>query len=241
MTDLNLFSDQPEIDPNKNYYEELVGPDKKFKDNEALAKKAIYSDAHIAKVEKENQELSQAYLRVMEENKTKAKLEELINKFDQQRTSTAQPEGNDDRQPFDSSQIESLFDKKWNEKETLRRQEQNFSLVKENLINRFGSNYQDAVRQQITDLGITEADFNQMARMHPQLVIKTLGLNQPTNQFQAPIRSTNTGFKPTVKQERTWTWYQEQKKANPKLFRDPNFLIQMDQDSQRLGESFFDD
>jgi len=48
---------EPLFDPNKNYYEDLVGQDKKFKDNETLAKAKVQSDIFIKHLERQQDEL----------------------------------------------------------------------------------------------------------------------------------------------------------------------------------------
>lgn len=233
-------SDELQLDPSKSYYEELVGEGKKFKDQEALARKAIFADHHISKVEKENEEVSQAYLRVMEESKTQATLKSLIERLEtQQHTSTAQPEGKDDTQPtYDPKMLDSLLDRKITEREIARQQKENFDKVKDRLTQRFGNNYHSQVKQQISDLGITEDEFNDLARTRPNLLIKTLDLDvQPRMENQSPPRNSSTSFRPQGKPERRWSYYKPLFKANPK---DRNLLIQMDRDAQEQGEAFFD-
>lgn len=241
MNESLLSADQTdEIDPTKNYYDELVGPDKKFKDNEALAKKAVYADQHISRVEKENAELQQAYLRVMEESNTKAKLAELIDQYDkrQQQMSITQPEEKTEQKPYDPTEIESLVSRKLQEHEMSRKQQDNYNKVKDRLIERFGPQYQTKVKQQIESLGINETLFNDMARNHPQLVYKTLDLDQPVRQ-EVTIPRNSPGYQTqTPDKKRTWSYYKPLFKKNP---TDRNLLIQMDKDSQELGDAFFDD
>lgn len=241
MNESLLSADQTDVDPNKNYYEDLVGEGRKYRDNEALAKKAVYADQHIAKVEKENAELQQAYLRIMEENNTKAKLEQLIDQYDkrQQQMSITPPEEKTVEQPkYDPAEIESLVSRKLQEHEMSRKQQDNYNQVKGRLIERFGSNYQNVVKQQIEDLGLTETLFNDMARNNPKLVFKTLDLDQPVRRdVQVPVRNSSV-FQPQVPdKKRTWSYYKPLFKKNP---TDRNLLIQMDKDSQEQGDAFFD-
>jgi hypothetical protein len=38
--------------------------------------------------------------------------------------------------------------------------------------------------------------------------------------------------------KRTWAYYQELKKTNPKLYLDPKISVQMDKDAIALGDAF---
>src|SRR5262245_42375347 len=98
-----LFTDQNDhqIDPNKNYYEELVGEGKKFRTQEDLAKKSLYADAHIARLEKENSTKDEAYAKLSAEYNAAASLQEMIKALSQKEQTLdnhAQPEVNNDVQ-----------------------------------------------------------------------------------------------------------------------------------------------
>jgi len=60
--------------------------------------------------------------------------------------------------------------------------------------------------------------------------------------FQSPPRSDNrTGsFTPQGPKERTWAYYQELKKTNPKVYYDPKTQVQMHHDAVALEEKFKD-
>src|SRR4029450_8159059 len=74
MTD--LFSDESDInvDPNKNYLEELVGEGKKFKTPEDLARGKAESDSFIERLQKELHGLRN-------ELKSRLQLEEVVDRI----------------------------------------------------------------------------------------------------------------------------------------------------------------
>src|ERR1041384_5868536 len=68
----------PEIDESKNYLEELVGENKKFKDVEALAKGKHQADLFVKHLTDRMDEMRRDYLALQADNNTKARLEDYI-------------------------------------------------------------------------------------------------------------------------------------------------------------------
>ena len=251
MTETLLSEDvetEPTIDPDKDYFSELVGEGRKFKDEKALARSKYESDLYIRTMERRMDELRSDYLKEREENTAKAKLQEMIDKLQsqQQSTSSYEPPVKEDKMPtpFDPGQLESLVSTKIHEHEISRKQSENFNIVKNKLKERFGNNYQANLKEQIESLGLTEEDVNALARKSPTAFMRSLGLDQPqqTESFQAPPRSSAGGnaFKPTGPAKRTWSFYQKMKKENPKQYVDSKTTIQMHNDAIELGEAFND-
>lgn len=242
-------SNPPQEDPNKNYLAEFVGEGKKFKDAETLAKAKYDSDQYIKTLERQKDELRADYLKIREESMSQAKLKELIDQLEaKQKSSAITPNAPDQDvqkpQSFDPKELESLVSKSIQAHEMTKTQEQNFNFVKNKLIEKHGSNYQAALKQQIDSLGLTEDYVNEMARKYPSAFLKTLGVDaQPGNStFQSPPKSAtrNDSFTPQVQQDRTWAWYQNLKKTDPKTYLDPKTSVQMHNDAIRLGERFKD-
>jgi hypothetical protein len=250
MTD-NLLDDKSDpqpVDPNKNYLEELVGDNKKFKTPEEFARGKYESDTYIRFLEKGRDELRDDYLKLKTEYDSRAKLEEIVTKLTtQQQLASSEHTLNakeEVKQPqYDPKEIESLVSSKIQEHELTRRQEDNFNVVRNKLQQRYGQNYKDAVKQQIDELGITESDLNEMARKQPKVLIRTLGLDQeaPKEDFQAPPRSQqrSDNFAPST-QKRTWAFYEKLRKEDSNLYYSPKTQVQMHQDHANLGKEFED-
>lgn len=240
MTEQSLLGDNP-TEP-KDYLAELVGETKKFKDAEALAKGKYEADRFIELKNKQFDDLREDYLKLVEESKSRAKLEELIDQLENRSVSSTTPLATtENRQPtFKPEDIENLVSKKITENETARRQQSNFDIVKAKLTERFGDNYAPAVRERISVLGLSEQDFNDWARKSPTAVINALGINETNREtYQAPPQSNRT-FKPVTDKKRTWSFYQEMKKTNPKLYTDSKTMNQMLADAEALGPDFED-
>jgi len=245
MNDLftESVNDQPQIDESKNYLEDLVGDGKKFKTAEDLAKGKFLADSYVKILERKLDEMRTDYLKVSEENKARAKLEELIDQMNnktQQLTSSETPPAKEVQTPS-LDQIESLVSNKISQVETQRKERENFNLVTNKLKEVYGNDYQLYLNKQTEDLGLSKEFVNDMARKHPSAFIKTFGLDatKSTENFQTPPRN-NMGFTPKLPEKRTWSYYQKMKQTNPNLYYDPKISVQMQQDAIALGEDFAD-
>jgi hypothetical protein len=244
MTEDTLLPSDP-TEPS-DYLEALIGPGGKFhRENrdEALqevAKGKFKSDEYIRLKNAQYDSLFEAYNELMEQNKTRASLEDLLKQKDDLASRQSTPSNEEPRPTAKPEDIRNLVTE---EVTKIRRQDQeraNFDLVRTKLQEQFGENYAPAVRKRITDLGLTPERFNQWAKEAPQAVLNALGATETKGEtFQAPPQ-TNRTFKPVTEQKRKWSYYQELKKTNPKLYHDPKIMNQMLQDAEALGAEFED-
>jgi len=238
MTD--LFSDQTPSDPNA-IREQL---ENKWKDKspEELVKKAVEADLHIKQLEREAAEKYDMYRQQHEELVTKAKFEEYIQQMKSlQEAPVALPPVNSDQpKPIDTTEIETLFDRKLSDYETKKRESENFGRVQSKLRERFGDNYATVLKDQQANLGLSAEQVNSLAKSSPEAFFRMFGLNETQRMdYQTPPRNTqrNDSFAPrTVK--RDWSYYQNLKKTNPMLYLDPKISAQMERDAQELGSAF---
>lgn len=237
--------DQIDIDENKDYLSELVGEGKKFKSPEELAKGKYIADQYVETLKRRLDVITNDYKQVRAESDTRAKLEDLINRLSNKNDSSSeQPPAKDEIKPvIDTKDIDSLISNKLEEREVSKRQSDNFNLVRSKLQERLGKNYQDVVKHQIDELGISVEDMNDMARNRPKVLLKALGVDEvpQSDPFQAPPRSSriSDNFKPN-NQKRTWAYYQNLKKNNPDIYMDRKTAIQMHDDAIALGDAFQD-
>lgn len=247
---MNLLEEDntPQTDPTKDYLQELVGEGKKFKTPAELARGKFEADSYISTLTKKMDELRSDYVKLDADYKARASLEELMDKYsklsNQQQSINTIPEVKDRVPEIDPKQIESLIDTRIKTNKILEREQANFDIAKEKLKEAFGSNYQVSLNERIENLGLTVEDVNAMAKKSPTALVKMLELEKTSqnDDFQTPPRSSrrNDSFTPKGGPKRTWSYYQELKKANPKLYYDPKINIQMEKDHQALGEAFED-
>lgn len=239
---------KPQVDPNKNYLEELVGPDKKFKTVEDLARGKYEADLYISHKNQEFDTLRDDYLKIDAEYKTVPKLQEILDRLDSQQSTrddnTQQRSDDDSRKPeFDISKIDELLTSKLTERDKQRKEEDNFKTSMSKLKEKWGENYASTLKTQMDTLGLDKDFVNQLARTHPQVLFRTLGMEQDQRResFDAPMRTQqrNDNFSPSTN-KRTWNYYQQIKKNSPAQYLDPKTQTQMLKDRQELGEAFKD-
>lgn len=243
MNDQLLDQPQTTQEP-ESYYEALVGEGRKFADNESLAKGKWTSDSYVKVMETRQDEMRDRILELQKELTTRTNLEDLVNNIKSQTTSNASPPvkvETEQSKPFDPKQMETLIASKVKEYDSLKKQEENFNLVKAKIKERYGDNVPDSVRQQIEALGDLGSD---LARKAPEAFLKTLGFSDQPREasFQAPpnraTRSDN--FQPKGSEQRTWSYYQKLKEKNPNIYYDRKTAVQMHNDAIALGEAFND-
>lgn len=231
MTD-NLLDD---IKDPTSYLNDLVGEGKKFKDLESLAYGKHQSDVYIKTLERQLDQLKSDYSEARSELQSRAKFEELADRLARPREPVQ--ERTEPKPEIDMSKLKDLIASQLQETEVTRKQEENFNLVKTKLTEAFGA---DNLDSKLKEVGLDGQSAAQIAKLNPQLVLKALGVDKPTQQqpFQAPPR--NAGFNQSPPQERTWAYYQEMFKKDPKLRYDNKTNIQMQKDYIQLGSKFED-
>lgn len=240
MTDLFTQDDKSDI---AAY---IPGESNRYKTIEDLAKGKYESDTHIKRIEEENKQLRETNLQLREDNQTKAKLEEYLDRIS---SSTARTNPASDgttnnqpgEQPFDLSQVESLFEKKWKEREVSKTKEQNVKLVTDALKERHGHNYLDVLNKQTEDLGLSKEAVNYLAENSPKALMKQLGLTEApkADSFSPPPRQSAL-FSTKPSEKRTWSYYQKLRKDQPEIYRNPQTQVQMQKDYMTYGKEFED-
>ena len=241
-----LLADQGTLDENKDYLAELVGENKKFKTVQDLARGKYEADLTIELRNRREDQLRQDYLQLKADYEARAKLEDLIDQYKtpQQSSNDSTLKVNDDKQPpYNPDEIKNFTKQAVQEIEQERKRDTNFNLVKEQLTERFGEDYKTVLSKQAKDLNLSADYIDDLARRSPTAFFKTMGLDQTsTENFQTPPRNSqrSDNFKPTAAKKRTWNYYQEMKKAQPDLYRDPKTAVQMVRDYEELGTAFED-
>jgi len=246
MTD--VFSDasdsKTEIDQTKNYYEELVGENKKFKSNEDLARGKAESDNYISHLTNQ--------LDVLKEELTKRKtVEEIADQLRDRAKTTAQsnqePTGDDEDEPKGQNSlkledIERLLEKKIKEQESFSQASRNLNEVNTKLSEKFGDSASRVIREKANSLGVTVEYLESQAKANPKVFYRLIELDKSSNtsSFAPPQTQRNASIEAGFEGERTEKYYQKLLKENPNLYFDAKTSIQMHKDAQRLGARFFD-
>jgi hypothetical protein len=235
----------PQLDPNKNYLEELVGEGKKFKTIEDLARGKYESDVYIDTLTRKQDEINKDYRRVLEESKTQATLKDMIAQMQTQyQQPHLEPQNTppvNDKPVIDRDELRSLISNEIVETQRQRKEQENFSTVQKKLTEQFGPNYQEVLKRQMDTLELSAEDIDRLAKKSPTAFFNTLGLNQqPIKTNIAPPRTQrNDTFLPAAGKKRDYQYYQELKKSNPMLYIDPKITVQMQNDVIEMGEEAF--
>jgi hypothetical protein len=237
----DLFVQQQIVDPNKNYYEDLVGEGKKYKDNEALARAAIFKDHHISQIETEN--------KGMREDLTgRQRMEELIEKFSSVQNS--KPDDNDG-QPgrevgtpvpaLKSEDLDQLIEQKLSAKQQQMKREENLATVKTTLSQKLGPNYSNKLREQAQNLNVSETFLTTIAAENPQAFYRLVGLDARQEQGlftppQSSVNSSGLGTSPT--QLRNKAFYTKLRQENPAEYWSVQTQNRIHEDAFALGDKW---
>lgn len=241
MTD--LFSTDS-VDQTESQREEILN---KWKDKpvEELLKAKVEADLFINNLTKRQDDLNRDYLEMKKQLDATASLQELRDQILNAKTTsnsdyTQANEGNESQYTQTQHKTEPVDIKK--EFETLyaqtreaERKLENTTKVMSTLKDRFGSNFQQVLR----DTGLSDNRIREIAAESPDAIYRLVGLNQQQETFQSPVRNTQNSFVPKKQQKRDWDYYQEMKKTNPILYLDPKIAVQMHNDAIEQGDAFY--
>ena len=246
--------DRPAFDSNLDPLEELTKAGGKFDKTKytsevdmykAIAKSKLEADQYIDHLKQRQDELRQDYIAVRETANAGPKLQELINQYQSaQNNNQVQTPSDNDVKPvsFDTKDIEALLEQKLTAREQLRREEANYKTVESKLMEYYGNDYQRVLKQQVDQLGLDKDFVNELARKHPQVLFRTLGLEgqKQDNTFQSPVQSSQRRDPFGTTEKRTNAYYQKLRKSDPVAYRSPKIQDQMFKDMVALGDDFED-
>ncbi|HEY2810544.1 MAG TPA: hypothetical protein VGJ00_04045 [Rhabdochlamydiaceae bacterium] len=246
--DLFLPNNEIVIDPNKNYLPDYVGEGKKFKTPEDLAKSKYHADTYISLLEKRLDQKEAERQELKKEFETRARLEELITQLTNKNPTTTTipntPESKVESQviapALDSTKIDELVSTKISQWDTHKRQTANVAEVRGKLTERFGSNFSEVLKAKADELGVSPTFLNSLAKDHPSVLYKTLGLDQQVQPVNMHAPTTTQRFAPQGEKKRTWSYYQEMKKTDPDTYNNPRTALQMQRDAIEQGDAFQD-
>lgn len=245
--------DQVQIDESKDYFAELTAPGAKFDiskyDNDpmkaaaAIAKGKWHADATLEHRNKSYDELRNDWMKLREEYNAGPKLKEYLDQMVAQKTQN-EPQHTlvEEKQPVQEIDIEKLLEQKLSAREQAKKEEQNFKIVESKLAEHYGPNYQSVLKQQVDQLGLDKDFVNDLARKHPSVLFRTLGIEgqKRDESFQSPVQSTQRRDPFAATEKRTNAWYQKLRKTNPVEYRSPKIQDQMLKDAIELGAAFED-
>lgn len=234
--------DNLQIDDNRNYYEELVGENGKFKTKEDLAKGKFASDNYVKILESRLDGAREEMSKMREQVIAGSRLQELIDKIDNKNQSNIRetPISNEEKVPATTPDD---IDNRIRAFEQSKLEKSNFDSVMNKVKEVYGREYVSILKDQSDNLGLSAEEVNRMARFTPKLFAKTFELDRVQNDnFQAPPRSDrrSDSFAPRPPEKRNQAYYDKLRQQNPLAWMDKKIAFQMDRDAQAMGRAFFE-
>tara|TARA_R110000822_G_scaffold250010_4_gene377388 strand:+ start:938 stop:1765 length:828 start_codon:yes stop_codon:yes gene_type:complete len=242
------------IDPDKNYFEELVGENKKYRDEKALARAALEKDQFIERLKKETKGLREDLTKSTSLDSFLEKLEASngTNNRESGREGDPTIDTSSQKTQFSQQDLEELVSKKVAETERMRVRAENVTQVKQSLVEMFGAEYTSHVDQIGKSLGMSRDDLDSLASDKPKAFLKLVQASGVEQQQQTNTRTEQNLFTPPTGRatnqspagndsvKRTQNWYDKLKAVDQKKYWSPQVQNQMHQDAIQMGPSFFD-
>lgn len=240
MTILDTTDLDTNADTNKDYLAELVGEGKKYSDPNELAKGAVFKDQHITRLEREAAEMRET-IKTLSATK---RMEELLDQMKALRDAPPAPSNvdNQDREPTSKSVGLTPEDvtKIVEQREDEGRRKANSATVRNRLVQEFGADYVQKVKEQAAKLGLPVEYLDQTAQNSPNAFYQLMGISpQPrlpeNDNPHAPPRSTTTkNFSPNS-QEKNWAYYENMRKTDPARYHTISVQNEMERQAQKFA------
>lgn len=219
MANESIFdgADQVIIDPEKDYFSELVGENLKYKDTKAAGRALVEKDLHIQKTEAEN-----AVMR--EELSRRKSMQELVDQIASRPPETpvtpkvTTPEEAEGRNNSTQPKVEDLVDAAVAKRAKVRAESDNRSKVAEVLRSNYGPGYATVLREKVEQLGLGQKFVDDLAGQSPQAVYRLLEISETptTTPNLATAVRTNPG---TVRgNAKNFAYFEKLRLANPGKF-----------------------
>lgn len=238
---MSLFN--TENDPSTVTFDALVGEGKKYKDSDAAAKALAEKDRFIEQLKQENQEARRAAeLAMTSRTPTTDRTQEIIDRIEalsrpatesQVTTPTERVEYNG----LTEDQVLQVLEKR----EALARAKANMNLVKADLTEKYGDQYQAVLNSLQLKMGVDQKFLDNLAAQSPQAFNALLGQAPTQKGFTPPVSHTSSeGFKPHNSGPKARSHYLALKAQNKAEYDKPAIQTAMYKDAMALGEAFFD-
>lgn len=243
--DTSLLNHNPNLENVEDPFAALVGEGKKYKNEQDLAKSVLHKESHIQRIERENAEMRD----LLTKNDRTAKLEEMMTLLLQKNSVPSNEAPPAREEPVDNGKntlsdedIESKLEQLFTKKTVEQTRKSNLTVVKEKLLESYGDNFAEVVKQKGAELGLNENEINDLASRNPKLFFKTFDVQSTTakppisvkNELNSAITSVpSVGPKPR-------SYYLSLKQKDKAAYFKPATQRQMEADALKLGTAFFD-
>lgn len=243
----NTADNEFSIDPEKNYFEELVGEGKKFKNEIELARSKAESDAFIEKLKRENAELRANTQKAATAEEILKKIQEAAQAkpATQEQVQVSNQSESNKGSSFSQEDLDKIIEEKLKAKESETQAERNYRQVVESMSAAWGEhNLQTELKRKASQLGMTTQQLQDVALSNPNAFLKLVDIqgNQQSYSKQSPATSTVNTSVSTSAGVRNKAYYDQRRKemGNSAFFADKKLQAEMLSQAAALGNKFYE-
>ena len=248
------------VTPEVSYVEALVGPGKKYKDMEALAKSVVDKDVFIETLKTENKQ-------AREEINKRLTLEEFLEKTTPPNSSASKQVPNpalserEENQrepaprseaptPISPAQLQAMIREAMSAENTKNTRATNIETARNELEKTWGSAYVTQLQAKAKELGVPTDFLDDMAARAPKAFLTLVGVDstkqqQPRIDTTPPVSNQQTTFHnvdtkvENIGGVKTSAYYDRLRETNPKEYFSTQVQIERHRDALKLGDKFF--
>lgn len=236
----DIFEDGVTTPVNEAFLEEYVGEGKKFKDVNELAKAYANADKFIPELKNDLQQTREFIADELKKLAERTPVPPLPNDRD-----LTPPNPVSVAPPKDGEDLDTRILKALDERDTLKRFQNNADLVQDVLVEQLGSvdKAAEAVVSKARELGLDPKDMKELAAKSPKAFLATMGINAdvkpvssgtPAPSADVRVDAINVGQpKPD-----TYAHYEALRKSNPSVYWSQSIQQKLMQDAQSNPDFF---
>lgn len=232
----SLFNDNnaTDLDTSKNYLQELVGEDKKFKTVDDLAKGKAEADLFIKRLLDEKRDMENQL-------REKVTLDDLMKRLENRTPPPATPQPpprvDVDVNQLTEEKVLELIGNRLSQQTQTNTKKSNLDYVRSELEKQYGPNFGSKIDAIRAEYGMTKEQAEELASVNPKLFLSSFALKQSNPSITNPPNPTqNLPF--SNGQVRDYKYYQELRKKDKSLFFSGPIQKQMYEDRIKLGDKF---
>lgn len=239
--------DDVTVEQDKDYFNELVGEGKKFKDPQSLAKGKMQSDMFIQKLQGELRELRERQKETTSVQELVEQVRKLTSRTNDSEPGNTNPDDERDQNNNELSEdkLRELISQHLEADKSASKRKQNLESVKKTLESTWGSGYAKILKDRADELGVTPDYLNSMAAEQPKVFLRTIGLDSEQKAsgdlFNPPRSSVNTASLGSANNgsKKNFAFYEKMRKENPKEYSSARVQNEMFAQAKTLGDDFY--
>lgn len=211
--------------------EDLVGPDKKYKTPEDLAKAVHEKDRFIQRLQEENAEARQAVTRQLT-------IEEILTQI-KSATPPVNPSTPPEPRVPDQQQtpdVNEIVKQALNQREAENRHARNLEQVTQKLLDKFGADAQLHINKKAQELGVSVEYLQNQAKDNPNVFYRLIDIDRQTQitpPTPAPTGRQAANLPPANSGIRDLAYWQKLKAQDPKKYFSQEMILQRFKDEER--------